>query len=107
MDINQYKVVITSTAYNEINSIYKYITEDLYADSAAKRLMNKIEEKVQSLKYAPKIHTKIEKLDELKREYRKIVVNNYVILYTIDENIKTVFVSHMYYGGRNYIEDLI
>lgn len=105
MDTKQYKVIITPTAYKEINKIYDYITEDLYAKNAAKRLMEKVEEEVQKLKYAPKIHTEIEKFDELKRSYRRIVIKDYIILYTIDEENNVVFVSHMYYGGRNYIDN--
>lgn len=107
MDTNQYKVIITSTAYREINKIYDYITEELYAKNAANDLMEKVEEEVQRLKYAPKIHTEIEKIDELKRYYRRIVIKNYIILYTIDEEKNVVFISHMYYGGRNYIDDLL
>ena len=33
-----------------------------------------------------------------------MVVNNYVILYTIDEIEKIVYVAHIYYGGRNYLK---
>lgn len=104
MDTNQYKVIMTPTAYREINKIYDYITEELYAKNAARDLMKKVEEEVQRLKYAPKIHTEIEKPDELKRNYRKIVIKNYIILYTIDEENNTVFISHMYYCGRNYMD---
>lgn len=99
---SNYKIIITPTAYKEINKIYDYITEELYAKSAAKRLMEKVENEVQKLKYAPKIHTEIEKYDELKRNYRRIVINNFIILYTIDENNMVVYISHMYYGGRDY-----
>ena len=104
MDINLYKIVITPTAYKEMNKIYDYITDNLYAENAAKRLMRKVEEEVEKLKTMPKIHTKIEKVDGLKRTYRRIIVRNYVLLYTIDEKNKTVFVSHMYYGRKNYID---
>ena len=82
---SNYKIIITPTA-----------------KSAAKRLMEKVENEVQKLKYAPKIHTEIEKYDELKRNYRRIVINNFIILYTIDENNMVVYISHMYYGGRDY-----
>ena len=51
----------------------------------------------------PQIHTKIEKYDSLKRIYRRIVIKNFIILYTIDEENKIVYVSHMYYGRRNYL----
>ena len=101
--MNQYKVIITPTAFREINRIYEYILEDLYAEKAAKMLMKQVEEKIQKLKYAPEIHTEIEKFDDLKRKYRKIVIKNYEILYTIDKKEKMIYVSHMYYGKRNYL----
>lgn len=80
MDTNKYKVIITPTAYKEINRIYDYIIEELYAENAAKRLMRKIEDDIQKLKYAPRLHMEIEKCDELKRNYRRIVINNFIIL---------------------------
>lgn len=105
MDIKKYKVIITPTAYNEIDSIYNYITMNLYAEKAAKNLMNKVEEKIQNLKDSPKMYNEIRKIDELKRTYRRMVIDNYVILYTIDESNDSVFVSHMYYGGTNYMNN--
>ena len=48
MNIN-YKVIITPTAYKEINKIYDYISEDLYAEKTAKDLMLKVEESIQNL----------------------------------------------------------
>lgn len=85
MAIEQYKMIITPTAVKEINKIYDYISEDLYARNAAKSIMQKIEIAIQKLKYAPKIYMQIEKTDESERIYRRIVVKNYIILYTIDE----------------------
>lgn len=105
MDINKYDIIITLATYEEINKIYDYITENLYAESAAKRLMKKIEQKIKELQYAPRIHIEVQMVDRLKRRYRKIVINNYIILYTIDEDNKIVFISHMYYSGRNYINN--
>ena len=105
MVTNQYKVIITPTALKEMNRIYDYILADLYADIAAEDLMNLVEEKIQNLKYAPKIYAEIEEFDELRRRYRRIVVNNYVILYTIDEDNAVVYVTHMYYGSKNYLNN--
>ena len=42
-----------------------------------------------------------EYLSEMK--YRRIVIKNYVVLYTIDEEKKIVYISHMYYKKRNYL----
>ena len=49
----------------------------------------------------------IEKTDKTERKYRRMVINNYVILYTIDKVEKNVYVAHIYYGGRNYIDNLV
>ena len=52
---------------------------------------------------SPKLYMKIEKKDRRKRDFRRIVIDNYIILYTIDEEKKTVYIAHMYYGRRNYL----
>ena len=104
MDI-KYKVIITPTAYKEINKIYDYILEDLYAEKAVKNLMKKVEEEIQLLKYSPKMYAEINKIDKLKRRYRRIVIKHFVILFTIDEDNRVVYISHMYYGGSNYLNN--
>lgn len=103
INTKQYKVIITPTAYKEIDKIYNYIINELYSENAAKKLMLKIEKIIQNLKYTPKIHAEIQKKDELKRTYRRISIKNYIILYTIDEEKNVVYISHVYYNKRNYI----
>ena len=53
----------------------------------------------------PKIYPKIEISNELQREYRRIIIKNYIILYTIEEENKRVFISHMYYRRKNYFDN--
>lgn len=105
MNIDSYEIIFTPTCINEIKQVYRYIDKHLYANKAAKILMRKIQNKVQSLKYAPEIHSKIEKYDSLKRTYRKIVVDNFVILYTVDKEKMIIYISHMYYVGMDYLNN--
>lgn len=104
MDTSKYKVIITPTASREMTRIYEYIREDLDAENAAINLMKQVETEFDRLQRSPYIYAEIEQYDDLKRKYRRIVVKNYVLLYTIDELEHVVFVSHMYYGRRNYIK---
>lgn len=104
MDTNRYNIIIVPTAIKEINKIYEYIADDLYAEKATTILMNKIEKAINELTYAPKIHMEIEKINELRKKYRRIVIQNYMILYTIDDYSRTVYVSHVYYKRRNYLD---
>lgn len=83
--------------------IYDYISTQLNENLAAKRLFLKINNKISHLSINPYIYSKIGKTDRLKREYRKIVIGNYILLYTIDSKNKKVYISHIIYGRRNYL----
>lgn len=99
-----YEIEFTEDSKNEIREIYKYISDKLIAKEAAKRLMQKMRKIVMSLAETPRLYAKIEKSDKRKRDFRKIVIDNYVILYTIDEKNKIVYISHMYYSGMDYLD---
>ena len=98
-----YKIEFTEDAREEIREIYEYISKNLVNKEAAKRLMKKMRENVMNLAETPEIYKKIEKKDRIKREFRRMVVDNYIILYTIDESKKIIYISHMYYQKRNYL----
>ena len=98
-----YEIEFTEDARDEIREIYEYISKNLVNEDAAKRLMRKMRKNVMDLAESPKIYAKIKKKDRMKREFRRMVVDNFIVLYTIDENKKTIYISHMYYGRRNYL----
>jgi len=83
MDTNQYKVIILPNAYKEMTKIYDYISEELYTENAARKIMRQVEEEIQRLKYSPYIHPRIEKKDELQRTYRRIVIKNHIDNYLL------------------------
>ena len=103
----EYNIKLTEEFLEEIDDICNYITNNLKAPDAANRLRQKVVYNVLLLEKSPRIFAEISKMSKIKRQYRRIVVNNYVILYTIDDNEKTIYISHIYYGGRNYIDDLL
>ena len=98
-----FEVEFTDGCIEEIIEIYEYISNNLKEDDSAKRLMTEVMDKVLNLASTPELYMKIEKVDKLKREYHRMVVKNYIILYTIDFEKKTVFISRMVYGRRNYL----
>ena len=100
----EYEIVISDTCLEEIEETCYYIEKVLKAEQAANRLREKIIKTIQELKNSPKIYAKIEKTDRAGRDYRRIVMNNYVIIYTIIEKDKTILISHVYYSGRNYLD---
>lgn len=98
-----YEIEFTEDCREEIDEIYEYISEKLVAENSAKKLMRKMRDAVMDLSESPNLYMKIEKKDKLKREYRRIVIDNFVVLYTVDESNKKVYIAHMYYGRRDYL----
>lgn len=87
-----------------MTAIYEYISNNLKEDSSAKKLMTEVLDKVLNLAKLPEIYVKIGKVDNLKLEYRRMVVKNYIVLYTVDNKKKKVYIMHMIYGKRDYLK---
>ena len=100
----EFEVEFTDKCIEEMNEIYEYISNNLKENMAAKRLMKEVADKVLDLANAPEIYMKIGKVDKLKREYHRMVVKNYVVLYTIDFEKRKVYISRMIYGRRDYLK---
>lgn len=98
-----FEVEFTDKCIEEMTEIYEYICNNLKENNAAKRLMTEVTDKILDLANAPELYMKIGKTDKLKREYHRMVVKNYVILYTIDFEKRKVYISRMIYGRRNYL----
>ena len=99
----QYAIEFTEDCRDEIKKIFEYISENLAAEKAAMELMRKMRNNIINLSRFPKICVRISKTDKSEREYRRMIINNYIVLYTIDEDKKKIYISHMYYSGKNYI----
>ena len=100
----EYEIVISDTCIEEIEKNCDYTEKVLKAKTASNRLREKIIEIIQCLKDFPRIYAKIDKKDRSGRTYRKIVIDNYIIIYTVIEEDRTILISHMYYDGRNYVD---
>ncbi len=98
-----FEVEFTNECIEEMIEIYEYISYKLKENNAAKRLMAMVTDKILKLTNMPESYMKIGKNDRLKREYHRMVVKNFVVLYTIDFQKRKVYISRMIYGRRNYL----
>lgn len=98
----EFEVEFTNQCIEEMDEIYNYITNKLKEKEAVKRLISKVNQKILGLSKTPELYIKIGKADRLKREYHRMVVKNYVVLYTIDYNTRKIYISRMFYKRRNY-----
>ena len=100
----EYRVKLTAQFLEEFDEIIDYISSQLKNIDASNRLREKVTNNILLLENSPRMYTGIEKTDRTERQYRRMIVNNYVILYTIDELEKMAYIAHIYYGGRNYLD---
>ena len=103
----EYEIIISETCLEEIDETCSYIENVLNAELAANKLRKRIIEIILELKNSPRLYAKIEKTDRKGRTYRRIVIDKYVIIYTIIDDDKTILISHMYYSGRNYLDGVL
>lgn len=99
-----YNIQLTNEFLEEFEDICYYISKKLKATNASNRLRRKVVNNILLLEKNPKIYVEIEKVKQVERTYRRMNINNYVVLYTIDEKEKIVYVSHIYYNRRNYMK---
>ena len=106
MDFNNepFEVEFTEQYIEELNEIYEYISNKLKENNIAKKLLKEVNQKVLNLETMPEKYMKIGKTDKLKRNYHRMVVKNYVVLYTVDHKNRKVYVSSIVYGGKDYLK---
>ena len=97
-----YKLEYLPTTRQDMIDIVQYISQELKNPIAAERLaaeMVETAEKILIFPYAAPVYHPIR---SLKHEYRKILVQNYLIFYWIDESKRLVTVARVLYAGRNH-----
>lgn len=97
-----YKLEYLPVARKDMLEIVRYISQELQkpdiADHLAVELVNAAE-RVRTFPYATPVY---QPLRPLKHEYRKILVQNFLIFYWIDEEKKLVTVARVVHGKREY-----
>src|SRR5665647_2873802 len=102
MPNSNYSLKFTPKAQDDLDEIYSYISTKLFAKIAAAALMDNIEKSIMMLALFPLSCSFV--IDEpLKsRGYRKLIVDNYIVFYLVNEEEKQVVIMRILYGASNY-----
>ncbi len=103
MDI-KYEVILTTQAKMELNNIYKYISNFLFAPKAAQKFIDKFKTSILRLEHLPKSCSIISEDINSKYEYRKLIINNYIVIYSIDEENRKVYIHRIIYQKVDYLK---
>jgi len=99
-----YKLIISKDVHLDIDGIVNYMVYKLKSPAAAAGFLDDVEKSYRNIVENPMMYGFCND-DKLRNQgYKKIPIKNYIILYSADEEAKTVTVMRIFYGGRNYSE---
>ncbi len=97
-----YKLEFLPIALNDMLEIVSYISNEIKNPIAADRLSEKPVAAAEVLADFPYSNPVYIPMKQLNHEYRKTVIENYLMFYWVDEPRKTVTVARVIYGKRDY-----
>ena len=97
-----YSVEDMPLSLQEMVEIVVYITRELNNPAAAERIAERLAAAGESLRDFPYAQPAYTPLRPLKHEYRKLLVENYMMLYWVTETEKRVTIARVVYARRNY-----
>lgn len=98
-----YDIEVLEKADEDMRRLGRYISEELQSPMAAERITDKLWDEIERLAKNPYVYQVYIPLSSLKREYRKILVENYYVFYYINEEEKKITVSRVVYARRNIL----
>ncbi len=99
---SNYGLKFTPLAEGDLDEIYGYISTRLFAEMAAVNLMDKIENAIKRLARFPFSCSLVSDKSLKNRGYRKLIVDNYVVFYLVNEAEQKVIIMRVLYGASKY-----
>ena len=88
-------------AYRDINDIFAYIAMEKLFPENAKKQTDRIREKLKTLETFPQSHQERTDGQYAKMGYRQLLIDNYIVIFRIDEENRIVQIITIQYQGRN------
>lgn len=97
----KYQVIIYTQAIEELDCIFEYIKNEKLSFQYAKEQVDRIKKAILNLDTFLQSHQERNEGKYSKKGYRQLLIDNYIVIFKIDESHKTVFVITIQYQGRN------
>lgn len=102
MGNRNYHLKFTLIAEKDLDEIYSYISNELFAEIAALDLMDKIENAIKRLIRFPLSCSLVSDKLLKNKGYRKLIVDNYIVFYLLNKAEKQVIIMRILYGVSKY-----
>ena len=103
---DNYQVIYSPAAYDDIEAIYTYVAYELLAEPTAGELTAHIRKEIRSLDTFPERNSPVDWEPWASMNMRKTPVGSFVVYYTVDKANRIVTVVRIFYGGRD-VEQII
>lgn len=97
-----YKIIKTDAFQRDLDAAIGYLVLSLENKPAAATLLGEIEKTYDGLEQMPLMYEACQDPHLKERGYRKAVIRNYIMVYTVDENTKTVSIMRFFHGRQDY-----
>ncbi len=104
--MNKYFVDVTDAAQSDLKEIVSYISIELKNPVSAKRLLTKFKDSILNLEEMPKRQNLVKDEVLSSRGIRRLLVDNYMIFYVVDDSKNKVTAIRILYARRDW-ESLI
>lgn len=104
--MKEYEVKITKMAYGHMQEIVRYISNELFSPKAAETLLGKFHETINGLSTMPERYSLVDEEPWKSEGIRKIIVENFILYFWIDEVNSKIQVLGIIYGRRNQVAHL-
>jgi toxin ParE1/3/4 len=101
-----YQIDITEPAERDMIEAARYIAVQLHNRAAADRLLAAAEKAIYSLEETPNRQPLVRDEYLASKGIRLLAVHNYLVLYTVREEMKKVVIQRFLYGKRDWINIL-
>ena len=99
--MDKYNVKLNPRAFRDLDDIFAYIALEKLSPENAKGQTDRIKKKLKTLETFPQAHQERMEGRYAGKNYRQLIIDNYIAIYRIDEEMKTVHVVTIQYQGRN------
>ncbi len=91
MTIKKYKITWSPQAYSDLQKIHFYLKYYLKEPNISNNLIKELLSSISSLSYFPEKFTKIQYSYKKTKNIRRMLINNYVVLYEVNTNTRSSF----------------
>jgi plasmid stabilization system protein ParE len=97
-----YKLLVSKDAHEDVTGIVDYIAHELGNLSAAGTFLDNVEASYKRIASNPFAYPLCndERMERI--GYRKVVLKNYLLIFRVEEEAKTVYIVRVVYGRRDY-----